>query len=227
MALALTWPWRGVLLDIDGTIVDSNDAHAQAWARALAEGGYDIDINAIRPLIGMGGDKLLVALTGVPPNGAPTLRLKEAHAEIFRTAWLPRLNPQPGSRELVQALRKRGITIAVCTGSSASEAAELLKIASVHDLVELVITSDDVLRSKPDPDIIHAGMDRLGLLPHETVVIGDTPYDIVAGRRAGVAAIAVTCGGCSAEQLKGAIVIARDPESLVRELAQDHATASS
>jgi HAD superfamily hydrolase (TIGR01509 family) len=207
--------YRGVILDVDGTLVDSNDAHAHAWVEAFAERGFAVSFSAVRRLIGMGGDKLIPAATGHEEDETPVAGIGERRTAIFRERWLPTVRALPGSRALVAALAARGLGLVIGTSAKKDELAPLLAIAGVDDLVPLRTTSDDADRSKPEPDIVAVALGKLGLAAAEVVMIGDTPYDIVAAERAGVATIAVRSGGWSDAQLGAAIAIYRDPADLL------------
>jgi HAD superfamily hydrolase (TIGR01509 family) len=217
---------RGILFDVDGTLLDSNDAHAEAWAKALAEHGFAIPFAKVRPLIGKGGDKLLPELTGVRSDEPIGQAIERRRAEIFRLEQLPRLRVQPGARALVAALRARGLAVGIATSAKEDEVEALLKAADVADLVDRGSNADDADRSKPDPDIVHAALERLGLAAHEVMFVGDTPYDVTAGLRAGVATIALRCGGWDDADLTGAVAVYEDPADLLDALddsALEHA----
>lgn len=209
---------RGVLLDIDGTLVDSNDAHAWAWEQALREAGHDVAFTRIRPLMGMGGDKVIAALTTLSAGDRRARALGEARTKIFLGRWLAQVRPQPGARQLVLALRARNYRIAIATAARADEASALLRIAGVDDLVGEPLTSSEVKSSKPDPDVVCAGLDRLGLPACETVLVGDTRFDVQAAAQAAVATIGLLCGGARPEALHGAIALYRDPAALAARL---------
>jgi len=181
---------RGVILDVDGTLVDSNDAHARAWAEALQEAGFDVPFERVRPLIGMGGDKLLPEVTGLPEEDPRAKRAGERRGEIFKARCLPSLRPFPRTRELGLRMRQAGLKLAVASSAEPEELKALLRLAGVDDLVVGASSADDAGASKPDPDVVHAALGRLALEPAHAVMIGDTPYDVEAAARAGVRAIA-------------------------------------
>jgi HAD superfamily hydrolase (TIGR01509 family) len=186
---------RGVIFDVDGTLLDSNDGHARAWVDALGEDGHRVDFARVRPLIGMGGDKVLPALIGVAEDTPQGKASSERRGEIFRTRYLPRLRPFPKVRELVARLERDGKEIAVATSASEEDLRALLEKVGVSHLAREAATKDDAERSKPDPDIVRAALDRLGLPPDDVVMVGDTPYDVESASRAGVRTIALRCGG--------------------------------
>jgi HAD superfamily hydrolase (TIGR01509 family) len=206
---------KGVIFDIDGTLVDSNDAHAQSWVDTFAEAGYDVPFDAVRPLIGMGADKLLPKTIGIKHDTAEAKKLIKRRSEIFRERYLPRLRPFNGSRELVLRVRSDGLKAIVATSAKDEELKALLKAAQVDDLMQERATASDAKRSKPDPDIVEAAIDESDTEPETLVMIGDTPYDIEAATKARVRAIAFRSGGWTDESLKGAVEIYDGPADLL------------
>jgi HAD superfamily hydrolase (TIGR01509 family) len=210
---------RGLLLDIDGTLLDSNDAHAESWVEIFRRHGLEIPFERVRPLIGKGGDKLLPEVTGI---GAQSPRGKKMSAErrkLFLEEYLPGVGPTKGARKLVEAAKAAGLKVVIATSSSGEELDALLEQAEVADLIERATSADDGA-SKPDPDIVRAALRQGGLAPGEAVMVGDTPYDIEAAGRSGVKAIALRCGGWwNDAALAGAIAIYDDPAALALSFA--------
>lgn len=204
-----------VLLDVDGTLLDSNAAHAQAWAQALQEHGIDTDESRIRPLIGMGGDKLLPAAAGVEADSSQGRAMTDRKKELF-DALMPQLQPTRGARALVEHLRRQGLKIVIATSAGGNEVSGLLQRAGVDDLIPQRTSSDDVEDSKPDPDVVNAALAQAGAAPEDVVFVGDTPYDIEAGNRAGIGVIGMRCGGYWDDRaLRGALAIVDDPADLL------------
>jgi HAD superfamily hydrolase (TIGR01509 family) len=206
---------RGVILDIDGTLIDSNDAHAQAWVEALKAGGHDVEFAKIRRLIGEGSDKLLPDVVGLDAESPEGKKLSQASGDIFKSQYLPHIQPFPGTRALVERMRERGLQVAVATSARGDEVHRLLEVAGVADLIEQRTSSEDVRESKPDPDVVQAALGSLGLPPDEVVMIGDTPYDRTAATAAAVPFIGFTCGGWGADDLSGAVAIFAGPADLL------------
>jgi HAD superfamily hydrolase (TIGR01509 family) len=204
-----------VLLDIDGTLLDSNDAHARAWVRSLAEHGYVVPFDTVRPLIGMGGDKLTPMLTGLDPESPESERIAESRSAIFRREELPTLRPTPGARDLLVRLRSRGLELVVATSAKEDEVQALLEQAGVADLIQAASSSDDAERSKPDPDIVRAALSAARRPASHSIMIGDTPYDVEAATRARVPIVAVRCGGWDDDALRGALAVYDDPADLL------------
>lgn len=207
----------GVILDVDGTLVDSNDAHAEAWSAAFTKNGYDVSAATVRPLMGMGGDKILPALIDTEPDSVSGRLVSDERLAVFLRNHLPLLRPTPGARHLVQRLVERGHPLAIASSASAEEIMGLLRVAGVHDLIPegAIVTKDETGRSKPDPDAIAVALERLKLPSDGAVMIGDTPYDIEAAGRIGLRTIAFRCGGFSEQDLADALAIYDDPQDLV------------
>lgn len=207
---------RVVLLDIDGTLIASNDAHARVWVASLAEFGYTVTFERVRPLIGMGGDKILPELVGLDPDSTEARRMSEVRGEMFRTRELPRLAATPGARDLLVRFRADGYELSVATSARAADVTATLEQAGVNDLIATATSSDDAARSKPDPDIVRAALQRSRRPASHAVMLGDTPYDIEAATRARVRIVALRCGGWwSDESLGGADAIYDDPAALL------------
>jgi len=207
---------KGIIFDVDGTLVDSNDAHAESWVDTFAEAGYEVPFSSVRPLIGMGADKLLPRTIGVSNESEEGKKLIKRRSEIFKTSYMPYLRALPGSRELVQRVKKDGLKAIVATSARDQELKDLLKAARVDDLMEERATASDAKRSKPDPDIVHAAIEESDIPPQQLIMIGDTPYDIEAAARAQVRSIAFRSGGWTDDELKGAVEIYDGPADLLK-----------
>lgn len=207
---------KGVLLDIDGTLVLSNDAHAQSWIDAFKQYGYDVPFDRVRPLIGMGGDKLVATINPkLHDSEGDGQKIKELRRKILLDTYASSLKPAPGSRALIQGLHDHGLKMMLASSATQEELDVLLHAADVADLIDGATTSDDAEKSKPDPDTISMALKKLELLPDEVIMIGDTPYDIEAAYGAGVHTIAVRCGGWKDADLAGALAIYDDPADLL------------
>lgn len=221
-------PARGVILDVDGTLVDSNDAHAKAWVEAFAEHGIRVSYEKVRTLIGMGSDKLMPKLSGIKADSPQGQEISKRRGEIFLKQFLSHLRPSSGARPLLHRMRDEGLRLVVASSAKKGELKPLLRICGVDEVIEDKTSSDDADRSKPDPDIVRAALDKLGLSPAEVIMLGDTPYDIEAAGRAGVRTVAVRCGGWGDDGLRGATAIYQDPADLLaRYDASPFATVST
>jgi len=203
-----------ILLDVDGTLVDSNDAHARAWVDAFAEAGIPVDFDEVRRAIGMGGDKLMPRVSGLSDESPEGSRISERRREIFKTRYLPQLRAFPEVRALVERLKDDGHMLVVASSAKRDELGALLDRAGVADLIEARTSSDDAEESKPDPDIVSAALRQAGVPARAAVLIGDTPYDVQAGTRAGVRVVAVECGGWRRQDLAGAAEVYASPADL-------------
>jgi HAD superfamily hydrolase (TIGR01509 family) len=196
-----------VILDVDGTLVDSNDAHAEAWVAAFNEAGIDVSYVRVRRAIGMGGDKLMPHVGGITADSPRGRQISERRGQIFVTDFLPHIQPFPRVRDLVQRFRMDGFTVVIASSANATELDALLEIAGIADLITSTTSSDDAKRSKPDPDIVQAALKQSGAGREAAAMIGDTPYDVEAARRAGIAIVGVESGGWTPPDLAGAIEV--------------------
>ena len=211
-------PFKAALLDVDGTLVDSNDAHAHAWVKAFAEAGVIVPFEPVRRSIGMGGDKLMPRVSGLSDDSPQGRRIASRRGEIFMSEYLPTIRPLRDADRLVAALKAHSLTVVAASSAKKDELGPLLKIAGADQLLDGATSSDDAEESKPEPDIVQAALRRARVLAHEAVMIGDTPYDIEAANRAGVRAIAFRSGGWLDEDLHGAIAIYDGPWDLLARL---------
>lgn len=210
----------GVILDVDGTLVDSNHQHAMAWYEAFRTTGHDIAYERIRRLIGKGSDKLLKELTGESPDSPMGKTISDDCKRIFKETYLSQIRPFPKVAELVAALRQRGKKLAVASSARREDLEALLAIAGVPELIEQSTTSKEADRSKPDPDIVAAAREKLGTRIDQTMMLGDTPFDVESGLRAKIDVVALLCGGWNESDLRGAVAIYRDPADLLSRLAE-------
>jgi HAD superfamily hydrolase (TIGR01509 family) len=206
---------RGVILDVDGTLIDSNDAHAHAWVDALHEFDYDISFERVRHLVGMGGDNLLPSVIHVEAESPRGKEITQKRDAVFKSHYFPTLRAFPQVRALVERMQQDGLRIAIASSGEKEDVQKLLELAQVDDLIETLVSSADVEKSKPNPDVVQVALQRLGFEPSEVIMIGDSPYDVQAAGKAYVAVIALRCGGFSDLDLKDAIAIYDDPSDLL------------
>lgn len=210
-----------VILDVDGTLIDSNDAHASAWVDVGRELGHQIAFSEVRRLIGMGGDKVLPRITGVEEDSDEGQQISKRRGEIFREHYLPKLKPFPRARELLQRFRDDGYTLVVATSASKDDMDPLLEKAGIKDLIEEKTSSGDAEESKPDPDIVQAALASVDARPADAIMLGDTPYDVEAAGRAGVRCVGVRCGGWDGDDgLGDAVAVYDDPADLLARYAE-------
>jgi HAD superfamily hydrolase (TIGR01509 family) len=206
---------EAVLFDVDGTLIDSNDAHARAWVAALAEAGIQVPFERIRPLIGQGGDRILPAVAGLSDEEEPGKTIAARRSALFEERELGGIGPQPGAKALLEAVRARGARVVVATSAKRDELDGLLARADLGPLVDVATTSDDADSSKPAPDIVHSALKKAGVAPEAAVFVGDTRWDVEAARNAGVACVALRCGGMDPASLAGADAVYEDPAELL------------
>ncbi len=207
---------NGALVDLDGTLVDSNYQHTLAWGRALAEHGHHPPLAVIHRCIGMGGSQLLERVIGHDDDGVA--RDWRRHFD----ALLPTVRPLPGAEELLRSLHDQGLTVVLATSSPGDLVDALTAELDVEALVDVRVTDDDIEAAKPRPDVFQVALERAGLSSGEATAIGDSVWDVEAAGRAGVATVGVETGGFSAAELRsaGAVDVRSGPEELARELGQ-------
>jgi HAD superfamily hydrolase (TIGR01509 family) len=209
---------KGVLLDIDGTLVISNDAHAQAWVEAFADFGYKVEFDQVRPLIGMGGDQVVPMFTpGLSGQEGEGKKIADRRKELIINKFGKTLAPAPGTHDLIMKVQNEGLKTMIASSATTEELSVLLKAAGVDDLLseDNATTSSDAEASKPEPDIVEAALEKIGLQAPEVIMLGDTPYDIESAGKAGVKVIAFRCGGFDDSQLRDATAIYDNPADLL------------
>lgn len=210
---------EAIIFDVDGTLVDSVDFHARAWQETFREYGKEVSFEEVRSQIGKGGDQLLPVFWSQEELARLEQPMSEARSKLFKEKYLSQVRPFPQVRALVQKLLSGGQRVALASSAIGEELEAYKKIANIDDLIKTETSKDDADKSKPHPDIFQAALAKLGHPSlHECVVIGDTPYDIEAARKAGLRTIAVRCGGFPEETLQGAIAIYDDPADLLAQL---------
>jgi HAD superfamily hydrolase (TIGR01509 family) len=196
--------------------VDSVDLHAEAWQRALAEFGKEVPFEKVRSQIGKGGDQLLPVFFSDEELERIEKEISDYRSNLFKKEYLPRVTKFPGGRELILRLLQEGKKVALASSAKGDELDSYKQIAEIDDLIETETSKDDAEKSKPHPDIFEAALEKLGHPPsNESIVIGDTPYDIEAAYKAGLRTIAVRCGGFPEETLNGAVAIYDGPADLL------------
>jgi membrane protein len=192
---------RAVFFDLDGTLVDSNGFHAEAWVQAFADAGHAIAPEHIAGQIGKGADNLVPAL--LPEVDAETVQaLGDAHGRIFKARYLPQVRPFPQARALVEHVHATGRLVALASSAGGEELEHYQALLGLDGLVDVVTTIDDVEHSKPAPDIFAVALRKAeGIAAGEVVVIGDSPFDMAAARRCAMTAVGLRSGGFADEVL--------------------------
>jgi HAD superfamily hydrolase (TIGR01549 family) len=209
---------KAVIFDVDGTLIDTVDLHAQCWVDALKHFGVDIPFEDMRVQIGKGGDQILHGL--IPPDllASKGEEIQAFRSDLFKRNYLHKARAFPGVRELFQLIRAAGQKAVLASSGTAAEVEQYKEIARIADLVDGATSSDDAERSKPFPDIFQAALAKLAPVePHEVVVVGDTPYDAEAARKADLKSVGVLCGGFPEEALRsaGCMAVFRGPADLL------------
>lgn len=193
---------RAILFDLDGTLVDTNDLHVEAWDRAFREHGHQFSREQIHEQIGKGGDNLLPSLLP-DASKAEQDAIDDRHGEIYKGELMPTARPFPGASDLLRRTKDEGLQVVLASSAGEEEIDHYVGLLG-KDLISFTTGKDDVEASKPCPDIFEAALKKGGLAPGEAIVVGDTPYDVLAAKRAGVECVAVLSGGFSEQDLRGA-----------------------
>jgi HAD superfamily hydrolase (TIGR01509 family) len=216
---------EAVIFDIDGTLLDSVDLHAQAWQEAFRHFGHEIPFEKIRSQIGKGGDQLMPVFLNEQELKQLGKALEEYRARLFKQKYLPKVKPFPGVRELFLKVKAHRQKVALASSARGDELNQYERIAHIEDLVEVETSSADAERSKPHPDIFEAALQRLGkdrlgknVRPEDAIVVGDSPHDAEGAKRAGLRTVGVRCGGFADRALweAGCIAIYDGPQDLLR-----------
>jgi HAD superfamily hydrolase (TIGR01549 family) len=209
---------QAVLLDIDGTLIDSNDMHAKCWVEAFAHFGKDVPWDVIRAQIGKGGDLLVPDTLNAREMRDIGEPLKEYRGELWKREYMKSVRPFPGAVEAMRGIADRGVKIAFASSSNPDEVEYYVELLGVEDLLEVTTSKEDAQFSKPSPEIFQAALERVKSDPARTLVVGDTPYDILAAHRIPVPIAAVLCGGFPRESLAKAEFLFDDLAALTKEL---------
>jgi HAD superfamily hydrolase (TIGR01509 family) len=208
-------PRPAVLLDVDGTLVDSNYLHVHAWQKAFAELGRTVESRRIHGLIGMDGDSLIAELA----QGDVRERAKELHSQFYRV-FVGSLRPLPGARALLAGIVELGLQVVLASSAPEDELTTCRKLLDVDDLVSATTSANDVDTAKPEPDIVEVALGRAGVRANQAVFVGDSVWDVRAAGRAGVTCIGLLSGGIprAALEAEGAATVWEHPQDLLDHL---------
>lgn len=206
----------GALLDVDGTLLDTNHLHTLAWWRAFRRAGRTVPMQRINRLIGMGGDQLVSELTGNPDPALESGWSEEFHRLTSEITVLP------GARQLVRTLHELGLVVVLASSAPADDVKQFRSVLAVDPWLEGATTSDDAGRSKPHPDIFEVAMERHAMAAETTVVIGDTVWDAQAAERAGCRFVGLETGGNHPKDLlsNGAVAVSADALALTADVVR-------
>jgi HAD superfamily hydrolase (TIGR01509 family) len=189
------------ILDIDGTLVDTNYQHAIAWYRAFRAHGFVVQLWKIHRHIGMGGDQLVASLIGEEADEEHGESIRDAEKQAYMDL-IDEVAPLEGARELIVALKERGHTVILASSAKADEADHYVDLLVVRDLVDGWTTSADVEQTKPQPDLVLAALEKAG--GGDAVMVGDSTWDCEAAKRAKIKSVGVLTGGFSEKELRDA-----------------------
>jgi HAD superfamily hydrolase (TIGR01509 family) len=207
------------ILDIDGTLVDTNYHHTIAWFRAFGEHGIVLPMWRIHRHIGMGGDQMVVALTDERVEDEQGDGIRDSEKRQY-TKLIGEVQPMEGSRELIERLHDRGQRVVLASSAKADEVDHYLDLLDARDLADGWTTSADVEQTKPQPDLVQAALARVDADPNDSIMVGDTPWDIHAASKVHVRTIAVRTGGFGADELweAGAVAVFESVAELLEQL---------
>jgi HAD superfamily hydrolase (TIGR01509 family) len=216
---------EAALLDVDGTLIDSNYHHALAWYRAFRRHDIVLPLWRIHRAIGMGGDQLVPALVGPELDGEKGDDIRAARDEIYTGGLIDEVAPLEGAHELIAELKDRGLRVVLASSSPLDELERYLDLLEARDLADAWTTKDDVEATKPEPDLILAALEKAKT--RSAVLVGDTRWDVEAARKAGVETVCLLTGGWSKQELReaGAVVVFESAADLRERLDETPLTA--
>ncbi|MFG1799713.1 HAD family hydrolase [Micromonospora carbonacea] len=219
---------RGVLFDVDGTLVDTTYLHTVCWWEALRQADRPVPMATVHRAIGMGADKLLDHLLGPERDRAADGRLRDAHDSLYGEYW-ERLTPLPRAADLLRACAARGLRVVLATSAAAHEVGALRRALDADDAITTVTCAADAEQSKPAPDILVAALEQSGLDAARVVFVGDSVWDVAAAGKLDIPCVGLTCGGTSRGELAGAgaVAVYDDPAALLESLASSPLAASA
>ncbi|HEV7920278.1 MAG TPA: HAD family phosphatase [Thermoanaerobaculia bacterium] len=209
---------HAIIFDVDGTLVDSNDLHAECWLEAFREFGKELEPDVVRNQIGKGGDLLVPDLLTAREMRRFGEAVKARRGELWKSSYMMRVQPFPYMRQCLAELSGRGIKLALGSSSEEEEVGYYTQLLGVGELLEGSTSKGDAEFSKPSPEIFRAALERVGSDPARTLAVGDTPYDILAAHRVPLPVAAVLCGGFGRELLVKAEFLFANVEELVGEI---------
>lgn len=209
---------KAVIFDLDGTLVDSVDYHAEAWVKAFQQYGYDFSFDKLRQQIGKGSEYIVSDL--LPPEEAEELEsdLAGYRKQYYQENLLEKVQPFPKVKELFETIRADGKQIVLASAARQETIEHYKQLLGIEALIDGATSTDDVDKSKPEPDIFASALEKLkDISADEVIVVGDSPYDAIAAKKASLRPIGVLCGGFDRETLMeaGCVAIYRDPADLL------------
>ncbi len=204
----------GVIFDADGTLLDTNYLHIAAWWEAFRERGYDIRCADVHQALGRGSSELVESVIGQPDPSVIA-----AHSRYYGP-YLGRMRPLPGAADLLTATARLGLTVVLATSAKDEEVDLMLDALGARDAITTVVSSGAVERTKPEPDIVEKALSDSGTDRTRAVMVGDSVWDVIAAKRAGLPCVGLLSGGIAGEQLRsaGAVAVYADPAALLDDL---------
>jgi HAD superfamily hydrolase (TIGR01509 family) len=202
-----------VLFDVDGTLIDNNYLHVVAWSQSLRANGYYVPMSTLHHTVGQGADRFVESVIGHADE-----RVADAHSDFYGP-HLHDLVAFSRAADLLRTVKKSGLQVVLSTSASAKEVEHQRKAIDADDAIDAVTCNDDVDMSKPDPDLVQAGLDKAGLVAERAIFVGDTVWDVEAAKRAGLPCVCVLSGGIGASELReaGAVAVYDDVAALLRD----------
>jgi HAD superfamily hydrolase (TIGR01509 family) len=209
------------ILDVDGTLADTNYQHTLAWQRAFRQNGIVLPAWRIHRHIGMGGDKVISALTDERTDEEQGDDIRAAEKALY-LAMIEEVEPLPGARELIVELKRRERRVVLASSAKSNELDHYLDLLDARDIVDAWTSSADVEATKPEPDLVHAALEKVGCEPQDAVMVGDTTWDCAAAAKADVPTVALLSGGFSEQELTeaGAIAVYGTPQQLIDQIEE-------
>ena len=210
---------KGVLFDVDGTLIDSAYIHTLAWWQAFRQSGFDVPMARIHRCVGMGGARLVDNLLPDSRNKDVDEAILSAHSGIFGTYW-PSLRAFDGARDLLARCSESGLAVALASSAREQDLQALRSALAADDFIDAATSSNDAENSKPEPDILVAALEAVGLEASGAIYVGDAVWDVMAAAKLGIPTVALTCGGTSEAELReaGAVEVYEGPRELLDNL---------
>ena len=222
MAESMTPPGgarRGVLFDVDGTLIDSSYIHTMAWWGAFRQYGHDVPMAAIHQLVGMGGARLVDNLLPADRDRDEDEDIMASHGALYASHW-PALRALDGAKDLLGQCHAGGLAVALASSARQRDLQVMRAVLDADAFIDAATSANDAKESKPAPDILEAALESAGVEAAHAVYVGDAVWDMKAAAALGIPAIGVTCGGIQAGQLRdaGAVEVYEGPRDLLKNL---------
>lgn len=209
---------QGLIFDVDGTLVDSNEGHARAWIEAFEHFDKHFEYGDVFAHIGKGGDLLVPDLLNAKEMQRFGEKVQKYRRDLYKKKYIEEVKPFPRVREIFESLRSRGVRLALASSSNLDEVEYYTRLLAVGDLLQGSTSKNDAEFSKPSPEIFRAALERVGTDDAFTMTVGDTPYDVLASHRCALPIIAVLSGGFGPDALSKAEFLFDGVEDIVRKI---------